>query len=216
MNCVCARRRHWEALFFVLLWEDSVTFRPLPPFIFCRCREEGALLRSLRRLVTGPKLPEEPHPWLQWGQWNQFSLVWWCIVKKGKIARVRASGRVAELDKSSPDEDRLFIPLCRNPVPFVLLCLTELTSWPQTFPSESPLFYPQRSCHIVPIPAPPSASPFPWKFLPGSLSISDLHVRRVVALGSKSGGEEREESEGVKSVSHDLCYISSKRSCVIM
>lgn len=39
---------------------------------------------------------------------------------------------------------------------------------------------------------------------------------RVVALGSKSGGKERGESEGAKSVSHDLCYISSKRSCVIM
>ena len=108
------------------------------------------------------------------------------------------------------------VPFCRNPVSFVLLCLTELTSWPQTFPSESPLFYSQRSCHIVPIPAPLSASPFPWKSFPGSLSISDPHVHRVVALGSKSGGDERKESEGVKSVSHDLCYISSKHSCVIM
>ena len=36
---------------------------------------------------------------------------------------------------------------------------------------------------------------------------------RVVALGSKSGGEESEESEGAKSVSHN---ISSKRSCVTM
>ena len=32
-------------------------------------------------------------------------------MEKGKIVRVRDSGREAELDKSSPDEDRLFIPL---------------------------------------------------------------------------------------------------------
>lgn len=88
-----------------------MTFRPLPSFIFCRCREEGALLYSLRRLVTGPKLPKEPRPWLQWGQRNQVSLVLWFVMKKGKTVSVRDSGRVAELDKSSPDEDRVFMPL---------------------------------------------------------------------------------------------------------
>ena len=80
-----------------------MTFRPLPFFILCRCREERAILHSVRRLFTGPKLPEEPHPWLQWGQWNQFSLVLWCIMEKGKIVRVRDSGREAELDKSNPE-----------------------------------------------------------------------------------------------------------------
>ena len=100
-----------EKLCSLSLWEDSVTFRPLSSFIFCRCREEGALLHSLRRLVTGPKLPEEPCPWLQWGQRNQFSLVLWLVRKKGKIVSVRDGGRVTELGKSSPDGDRLFIPL---------------------------------------------------------------------------------------------------------
>lgn len=32
-------------------------------------------------------------------------------MKKGKTVSVRDSGRVAELDKSSPDEDRVFMPL---------------------------------------------------------------------------------------------------------
>lgn len=214
MNCACARRRLWEALFFVPVGGLS----DIQTFVFFH-------ILQMQRRRGPPPFPEEAghRPQITWRTLSLVTMgaaksILFSVVARQEKGQDCECKRRWQSDRVGQIKSRwrqvVHTPFVGNPGPFVLLCLTELTSWPPDISFSRHCFIPKGVA---------TSSPFQPTFC-FMLSLETFarftfYIRspcpqcRVVALGSKSGGEESEESEGAKSVSHN---ISSKRSCVTM
>lgn len=175
MNCMRARRRLWEALFFVPVGGLS----DIQNFAFFH-------ILQMQRRRGPPPFPEEAghRPQITWRTLSLVTLgaaksILFSVVVRQEKGQDCECKRRWQSDRVGQIKGRwrqvVHTPFVGNPGPFVLLCLTELTSWPQIFPSVAIVLFPKELPHR-PHSSPPSASCFPWKPLPGSLSVSDLHV----------------------------------------